>query len=167
MILELGRHELAVAQRHGRSLALMMIDLDRFKCLNDTNGHAAGDQILRALADTLRATLRSCDLLGHIGGEEFVVVLTETQAPEAQRTAERLRGVIEKLRTPWKGSELGCTVSIGVATLDRKDKSFDDLMEDADKALYRAKAAGRNQVNGPHEENLRAGAGRGLDALLP
>jgi diguanylate cyclase (GGDEF)-like protein/PAS domain S-box-containing protein len=149
MILELGDHELAVARRYSRPLALLMLDFDHFKHINDTQGHAAGDATLRAVAATFRASLRSCDLLGRIGGEEFVAVLPETAAPAARQAAERLRGEVEGLRIPWEGGDLRCTVSIGVAMLEQTDNRFEKLLEQADKALYAAKAAGRNRVSGP------------------
>jgi diguanylate cyclase (GGDEF)-like protein/PAS domain S-box-containing protein len=147
MIFELGNHELAGARRHGRTLALLMVDIDHFKRINDTRGHAAGDEALRMVADACRASLRTCDLLGRVGGEEFVAVLTETSAAEAYQAAERLRRKVGEVRIPWNGEELGCTVSVGVVALAREDSSFEELLEKADRALYAAKAAGRNRVH--------------------
>jgi diguanylate cyclase (GGDEF)-like protein/PAS domain S-box-containing protein len=146
MIFELGKHEIAVACRHHLPLALLMVDIDRFKQINDTYGHAAGDEVLRMVADACRTSLRTCDPLGRIGGDEFVVVFTEASAHEARQAAGRLRAKVAAMRLPWQESEISLSVSIGVAMLQQPETRFEDLLATADKALYAAKEAGRNRV---------------------
>jgi diguanylate cyclase (GGDEF)-like protein len=147
--------EVARAVRTRTPLALVVIDVDHFKQVNDLHGHLAGDKALRAIAHTLRIFLREYDLAGRFGGEEFALLLPQTSAADARQIAERLRGYIAA--TPISvaddpGAEpLQVTVSIGVAALgvswDRGTGSqLTDLLALADNALYRAKNAGRNQV---------------------
>jgi diguanylate cyclase (GGDEF)-like protein/PAS domain S-box-containing protein len=136
MILELGEHEVAVARRHGHCLALLMVNIDDFKSINDTYGHAAGDEALQTVAYAYRATLHTNDLVGRLAGNEFVVVLTEASPDEAQQAAKRLCEQVEQARIPWKESEIRCTVSVGVAMLQENDTSFEILLGKADKALH-------------------------------
>lgn len=139
--------ELARCRRSAKPLALLMMDVDHFKQVNDRHGHDVGDLALRQLADACRHALREIDLPARLGGEEFVALLTETALPEALEVAERLRRHIEALRieTPH-GLPLRLTVSIGVAELTAADGSHEDLMRRADQALYTAKRGGRNRV---------------------
>lgn len=139
-------HEVERARRYRRPLSALMIDIDHFKPINDTWGHAAGDRVLRSVADVLAATVRQSDLLARYGGEEFVVLLPETDAGDASRLAELMRSrVAETVQQVGGGHTAQVTVSIGCATL-RGDESADAFIERADEAVYRAKGRGRNCV---------------------
>ncbi len=131
--------------------ALMLLDLDRFKMVNDIHGHSAGDAVLREVACRLRQGIRRVDLLARIGGEEFLVVMPDTDLGTARKTAERLRRRIveQPVRIPADGQELFVSLSIGVALGGGRehDLSVTEVMEQADRALYAAKSDGRNQVN--------------------
>jgi len=129
----------------GQEAALMMVDIDYFKAINDRHGHPAGDDVIRAVAAILRGALRDNDVAGRYGGEEFGVLLPETPAPGAEITAERLRARVE---SQVLQAELGIrgTVSVGLAFFSMADASHLQWIERADRALYRAKNAGRNRV---------------------
>lgn len=144
---------LCYAQRHADPLAFMFMDVDRFKAINDTYGHQAGDMVLRGVASTVKARLRACDLLARYGGEEFVVLLPKTREEHALEVAERIRSDIanQAFQLP-NGEILQVTISIGIANLDiatpsQEIKSLGEaLIAEADTALFRAKNGGRNQV---------------------
>ena len=143
--------ELARAVRTRTPLAVVLLDLDRFKVVNDTYGHLVGDQVLKEVARTLNTLLREYDLAGRFGGEEFALLLPHTRATDAFRIAERVRSNVAALRfiAPGAtgGERVSVTVSIGVAALDGGDqREFPALLAAADAALYRAKAGGRDQV---------------------
>jgi diguanylate cyclase (GGDEF)-like protein len=143
--------EVTRAVRTQSPLAIAMVDIDRFKAINDTYGHLAGDQVLREIANTLNTTLRDYDLAGRFGGEEFSLLLPQTRAVDAFRIAERVRATIAGLIIIAPGANGGervqVTVSIGVAALDSGSKrELSELLAAADAALYRAKASGRDQV---------------------
>jgi diguanylate cyclase (GGDEF)-like protein len=143
---ELCARELARAERLGSRSAILMLDLDLFKRVNDTYGHEAGDAVLVAVAECWRAALRLPDILGRIGGEEFAVLLPDTPVVEAQRIAERLRMATEALRIDiGTGKDLPITVSIG-CTVWATDEPLETAIKRADDALYEAKNAGRNRV---------------------
>ncbi len=138
--------EVLRAEEHGAPLSVLMIDLDRFKRVNDSYGHGVGDAALRRTADAIQHTLRSTDLAGRFGGEEFLVVLPDTDAAGACQTAERIRRAVEGLEIDGRdGQTFGVTVSIGVAQR-RPDDDGVALIDRADDALYRAKHGGRNRV---------------------
>jgi diguanylate cyclase (GGDEF)-like protein len=120
--------------------------VDRFKSLNDTHGHEAGDAALRHLAKLLRRGLRERDIAARMGGEEFALWLPETALGEAEEVAERIRFAIESTPLPWKGRGIGFTCSIGVAAVPDITGEVENLYGAADTALYRAKDAGRNRV---------------------
>ncbi len=143
--LELAADELERARRYQRDTALIMFDVDHFKQVNDSQGHAAGDQVLRGLTATARETLRGADILGRIGGEEFAVLLPETDLPAASRAAERLRRAAESMELLTDGGPFAVTVSLGVVLLN-PGETLEDLLKRADQALYRAKQGGRNRV---------------------
>jgi len=143
---ELAAHDVAVARRHGHPLAVAMLDIDYFKRVNDTHGHAAGDRVLAALAGACRDAMRASDYLGRIGGEEFVCVMPETALADALACAERIRLGIAALRVPIAAGTLRVTVSIGVAALDAERRDWAALLAAADAALYRAKAEGRDRI---------------------
>jgi diguanylate cyclase (GGDEF)-like protein len=132
------------ARRHGHQLALLLIDADLFKAVNDDHGHAAGDVVLREVAHRLRERMRREDLVGRWGGEEFVVALPETTPDAAAAVAESLRAAIAGTPIEAHGAALHVTVSIGVAAWIGED--LEDVVDRADRALYAAKAAGRDRV---------------------
>jgi diguanylate cyclase (GGDEF)-like protein len=129
-----------------RRQALMFLDLDQFKVVNDTCGHAAGDQLLRQLSRLLPEQLRGRDLLARLGGDEFAVWLDDCQSEFAVTTAERLRAAVEVMDFVWNGRVFNITVSIGLACVDQPDVTTEDLLKAADVACYMAKENGRNRV---------------------
>jgi diguanylate cyclase (GGDEF)-like protein len=136
---------LSRARRHGHQLALLIIDADRFKAVNDRHGHAVGDVVLRELAARLRERVRREDVVGRWGGEEFVVALPETTPDGAAAVAESLREAVARMPIEaGDGLRLDVTVSIGVAAWTGQE--LEDLVDRADRALYAAKAAGRDRV---------------------
>ena len=137
-------------RRHGHDLALLMIDADHFKAVNDRHGHAAGDAALRALADRLRERLRTEDVAGRFGGEEFVIGLPDADADGAAAVAEAVRAAVRARPLTVAGRELTLTVSVGWATWEEDD--LGQLLARADDALYEAKAAGRDCVR-PHADS--------------
>jgi diguanylate cyclase (GGDEF)-like protein len=144
---EAGAAAFAQAAQFREPMSVLMLDIDRFKRINDSWGHACGDSVITAVASTCRDALRASDTVARLGGEEFALVLPATGAAVAGELAERLRSSLATLPLlAPDGTALGCTVSIGVATLDPRDTSFDELLLRADHALYRAKEAGRNRV---------------------
>ena len=144
--LENGRREFETFRRYKRPLSLLMLDIDHFKQVNDTHGHSAGDQVLVALAGTVHKVLRTIDLCGRFGGEEFVCLLPDTPADKAFGVAERLRMALEERAVEIPSGVLHFTVSIGVATSGPDSASLDELIHQADEAMYQAKQAGRNRV---------------------
>ena len=147
-LMNAGAQEYARARRYGQELAVLMLDIDRFKSVNDRWGHPTGDQVIRVVAQTLRALARSQDLSGRLGGEEFALLLPATSLAGARVIAERLRQSVqdsENVRTK-EGEAVRFTVSIGVAALTAQDTDFDSLLQRADRALYLAKDGGRNRV---------------------
>jgi diguanylate cyclase (GGDEF)-like protein len=143
--------EVARAVRTQSPLAIAMVDIDKFKAINDTYGHLVGDQVLKEIANTLNNLLRDYDLAGRFGGEEFSLLLPQTRAVDAFRIAERVRSNIAALSVIARGASGGervqVTVSIGVAALDSGSKrELSELVAAADAALYRAKDGGRDQV---------------------
>ena len=137
--------EVGLARRHNESMCVLAMDLDEFKTVNDTFGHAAGDQVLRDLADLLRECCRESDLIFRVGGDEFVVALSHTNIAGAGLLAERLRRSVEGKVFEFDGQPLPVHVSIGVTGLQQQD-STDGLLRRVDDALLRAKGSGRNRV---------------------
>jgi diguanylate cyclase (GGDEF)-like protein len=143
----LARTECDRAMRYGHPLSAMMLDVDNFKKINDRYGHAAGDQVLRAIATQFRSTLRSVDVVGRYGGEEIVVLLPETERDGARQVAERLRQNLAQTAVPIDGGTLLITASLGVATREPGDEiDLETLIDCADQALYIAKQTGKNRV---------------------
>lgn len=148
----LGERLVANSRRSGRPFAVLFVDLDHFKTINDTWGHEAGDAVLRSVAQCLSAGVREGDLVGRIGGEEFSVFLPETDLEGARILGERLRLAIELLRPMAGGQPLPVTASIGVAAYGHGGRadgtpSLRDIQREADQALYEAKRGGRNRVS--------------------
>jgi diguanylate cyclase (GGDEF)-like protein len=143
---ELAHQAMAAARRHGTPLAILIIDVDHFKRINDELGHHAGDIALIEAVGRIRASLRAEDLVGRLGGEEFVAVLPNTDGSSGLATAERVREAFDG--QPMHGGEtpLMMTVSVGVSVLVASDTLFTHLLRRADRAMYAAKAAGRNCV---------------------
>ena len=138
--------EVTRALRAGLPLSLLLVDVDHFKRVNDSHGHLIGDDVLRALATELRQQVRESDVVGRFGGEEFTVLLPRTDGDGACRIAERLRRSAGLLSVTAADRQISVTISIGVAELGRHGQDLFELLAAADLALYRAKAAGRNQV---------------------
>lgn len=146
--MEQAELELMRALRYGNALSLFMLDIDFFKRINDSHGHKAGDAVLVKLGEICREILREVDIIGRVGGEEFAVLLPETNKDEATEVAERLREALAntKVVLPSGGLPLYFTVSIGLSALTGKDDNLDTLFYQADKGLYQAKESGRNKV---------------------
>ncbi len=141
--MELFEHELRQARRYDRSLSCVMVDLDHFKRINDDHGHLAGDQVLVAAADAIRNSVRDTDVVGRYGGEEFVLLLPNTDLQGAREVAERCRRLISEVRI----NTVAVTASLGIASFPSAEiNGIDDLIHNADEALYRAKKSGRDQV---------------------
>ena len=132
--------------RYGGIMSLVMLDIDHFKLINDTHGHLAGDEVLRAAAKRLDAIVRFADTLGRYGGEEFCVLLPETTLEGARAYAERIRCTIEEADIPYDTTAIHATISIGVAQYHDKMTRYEELIKAADDALYNAKNSGRNCV---------------------
>lgn len=143
-----GEIEIAKAVRYKHQASVLMIDIDHFKSINDTWGHPTGDRVIQSLVNGIVPTIRKTDVVGRLGGEEFVVVLTCTGSEGAFMLADRLREFIERSVTVKSddGSQVCFTVSIGVASLEEGSTTFDKILGRADKALYDAKHRGRNKV---------------------
>jgi two-component system, cell cycle response regulator len=156
--MEAAERELARVRRYGRPLALLMLDVDHFKSINDAYGHAAGDDVLVTLAAETRECLRECDVIGRLGGEEFAVILPETPLVEALEVAERLRRRLQGLSIRCGPHNINFTVSIGVGACAASDMSIEAPLTRADHALYTAKREGRNRVISQEAE---------IDNLLP
>ena len=142
--LQATRQEIDRAQRYDQPLSLIVFDVDNFKKVNDTRGHAAGDATLQHLASLMKKSLRDIDIPGRLGGEEFGILLPNTELNNAALLAERLRKTIEDSPADFKGSEINLTVSIGVTAYQNRFSSVDELLKTADEALYEAKGSGKN-----------------------
>lgn len=142
----LAHHEEERAKREGHVVSVMMVDADYFKKVNDTYGHATGDDVLRDLADNCRKIFRKTDIVGRYGGEEFSVVLPGAQEEMAKIIAERLRSSIESSVVKSDKGDVNYTVSIGISCATGKDVRIEELLDRADRALYTAKAQGRNRA---------------------
>jgi diguanylate cyclase (GGDEF)-like protein len=145
-LFEFAEHEFQVAARYQRPLAIIMFDIDHFKQVNDTFGHAAGDQALMLIARAAQTKLRAPDVLARYGGEEFVALLPATDAAHAGIVAERIRECIAALAVETEKGDARMTVSIGVASVLPGDASIDMVIQRVDEAMYAAKQAGRNRV---------------------
>lgn len=157
---ELAEREFNRAKRYDQPLSVILMDIDEFKRFNDRFGHRVGDMVLRLVANQCRASLREVDIFGRLGGEEFVVILPETDDKQALIVAKRLCKVIESARLEeqdglfemetgkkYDGEALSVTISVGVATCDESCTSIETLMDHADRAMYSVKYGGRNRIN--------------------
>lgn len=151
---EVAAEEFSRARRFGRDLSFIMLDIDWFKRINDKWGHAAGDKVLKALCESAQSALRQVDLFARIGGEEFAVLVPDTNLDSAFLLAERLRLKAAALGVAEGPDSISFTLSAGVSSLMPEDASAEDALKRADSALYRAKQAGRNRT----EQTLPPGA---------
>lgn len=145
--MERAEHELRRVNRNGNHLSILMLDIDHFKLINDRYGHKVGDLVLKMLAEVCQAALRDIDILARMGGEEFAVLLPETESSLAVDVARRLQDSISKARLPLEGElAIKIQVSIGVASMTSPYDNIDILLHRADTALYEAKNTGRNRI---------------------
>ena len=145
-LLEAGQREFQLYLRHQRPLSVCLMDIDHFKRINDSYGHPIGDLVLIRLAEVCRSTLRTADLCGRFGGEEFVIILPDTPLETACNAAERLRSRLEKEIVDTPAGSIRFTVSIGVACAESNHSSIDDVIRMADVYMYAAKNSGRNRA---------------------
>ncbi|HPF40299.1 MAG TPA: diguanylate cyclase [Phycisphaerae bacterium] len=136
----------AESHRYQTKFSVIMFDIDHFKAFNDTHGHAAGDAVLRSVAASVKGSLRQSDLLGRVGGEEFVILCRNTPRDAAVHCAEKVRYAVEQAAVRYEGKSLGATISLGVAEFDELYSDADFVLNAADRALYEAKRTGRNRV---------------------
>ena len=144
------------AKRYGHDLTILMLDLDHFKHVNDTYGHRGGDEVLRESARRVKTVLRQTDFVGRYGGEEIVVVLTDTNRENALTVAEKIRRTIADTPVVYEGQQIPVTTSIGASSMASANESVHDILERADAALYHSKRDGRNRVtviDGPPESS--------------
>jgi diguanylate cyclase (GGDEF)-like protein len=132
--------------RYKRSMATLMIDIDHFKKINDTHGHAAGDGAIKRVAEIIGDCIRTTDKAARFGGEEFVVLLREVDQATAQSLAERIRSTLESSTIGYGSLDISVKVSIGIAIIDPADRDVQDMIERADQGLYLAKNTGRNRT---------------------
>lgn len=144
--LAVAEDAVAFCRRYKRSMAALMIDIDHFKKINDTHGHAAGDDAIRRVAETISSSIRTTDKAARFGGEEFVVLLREIDQPTALLLAERIRTSIQAATVRHGDLEIRVTVSVGLALFDEADRDVQDLIERADQGVYVAKKSGRNRT---------------------
>ena len=153
---DLLRYEVSRAKRKGYRFSLILIDLDNFKYINDTYGHNVGDIVLKSVADQLEASIRDGDIVARIGGDEFVILLSETPLSDAVKVAERIRKNLEKNRIcVFDGSVISVSASLGVVEYPTHGSSKEELMMIVDNALYRAKDLGKNKVYVPTEDEIK------------
>lgn len=145
-IFDFLNQELRRSVRYMRPIVVVMIDVDHFKPFNDTEGHVFGDQALKKLTEVLRKNLRTTDILGRYGGEEFLLIMPETSISSAIEICDRLRSIVEKTEFNGKNGIRRLTISMGLAGFPEKGKTAEELINIADKSLYEAKRQGRNKV---------------------
>jgi diguanylate cyclase (GGDEF)-like protein len=138
--------ENSCARRFGRPLSFIMVDIDGFKLINDRWGHATGDDVLKTLCSAWKQIIRQVDLLARVGGEDFAVVLTETDVKQAHVVAEKLRQMAAEQTVRRESAAVQCTISVGVATVTPADATVEESIRRADHALYQAKEQGRNRT---------------------
>ena len=144
--MEVGEVEFLRARRYEAPMAVILIDADHFKRVNDTHGHQCGDMLLREIALACQGTLRGTDVIARFGGEELIVLLPQTDLAGALTMAERIRQRVARLAIQWREQRVEVTVSLGVAALRTDTPTLDALIHEADVALYDAKRSGRNRV---------------------
>lgn len=147
------QREIELAKRYEQSMAVLMVDLDHFKCINENFGHTLGDKVLKQLVQTIKNEIRGSDIVFRHGGEEFVVLLTNTNQATALEVAERLRLSVNKMEMERDGKPVNASVSIGVSML-HPDDTVKRILERADFAMYNAKSEGRDQVKVCFEQSV-------------
>jgi diguanylate cyclase (GGDEF)-like protein len=145
-ILELGQREVDRALRYNRPLTAVMLDIDHFKLVNDRYGHPLGDEVLCWLAEICRRNVREIDIVGRYGGEEFLILLPESEMRNSTQLAERLRQRVGEAKIPTRVGDLSITISLGLSELTDNTRDLKTLIAHSDQALYAAKRAGRNRV---------------------
>jgi diguanylate cyclase (GGDEF)-like protein/PAS domain S-box-containing protein len=150
--IEVAEKELSRSKRYKHPLSLMLADFDHFKDVNDTHGHAAGDEVIQGFGELCRSILREQDMAARIGGEEFVIMLPETPLEGARELAKRLRHALSKMSVKAAGHEIVMTMSVGLTQAEPGESSIEVMMDRADKALYQSKDAGRNRTR-EHQDN--------------
>jgi len=146
-LLQATTNEIQRAERYGRPLSVMFLDLDRFKLVNDRHGHLVGSRVLRRLSEVLSECVRQVDTLARYGGDEFTVLCVDTDLSTSLQVAERIRRTVAETIFEGEGGEpIRLTISIGVATFPEHSRERDGLLDLADKAMYRAKSQGRDCV---------------------
>ena len=138
--------DITEARQNNSSIAVLLIDIDRFKSVNDTHGHAAGDMVLNGLGQMLKSSARETDIVGRYGGEEFGILLTETSASGAKEVGERIRTILSSTPITFGQQTISFSASLGISSLNTMQTRYEDLISEADNALYSAKTSGRNQV---------------------
>jgi two-component system, cell cycle response regulator len=146
--MEVLDREISRAHRYGRTLSLIMFDIDHFKQVNDTFGHLAGDYVLRHLASVIKSRIRREDIMSRYGGEEFAIILPEIDAYNARHLADKIRRLVEKTIFKFEETQIPVTISIGLITSDAESITPEELLKAVDEKLYEAKRSGRNCVCG-------------------
>ncbi len=144
----MGEGEFKKSERYHKSFSLLILDIDFFKNINDDYGHPMGDKVLKIVAETIKNLIRDVDYFGRIGGEEFMIILPETDFPYSHYVAQRVRNKISNLAIdiPDSDANIHLTISLGLAVYNSKYDNFEQIVQQADMALYQAKKNGRNQV---------------------
>jgi diguanylate cyclase (GGDEF)-like protein len=144
----LAENEIERSIRYHKKCSMIMIDIDNYKMVNDTFGHGAGDHVLVEFSKLCKGSIRRMDIFGRLGGDEFGLILPETDLTETQKLAERLRLGLEKKEIEFNGALIKVTACFGIAQLKGKIRNLESLMESADQAMYEAKQAGKNRMSG-------------------
>lgn len=142
-----AQREFRLAEKGGKKLSLLMIDIDHYKSINDTLGHAAGDEVIRVMGEILRTILRKTDIAGRLGGDEFIALLKNASLTEAIEIAEKIRETVSSTKAVYEKQEFAFAVSIGVVEIFDDHSDFETALKRADDALYKAKSEGRNCVS--------------------
>ena len=144
--MKLAEYELERAKRYLHALSILIIDIDNFKSVNDNYGHLCGDAVLQELSSTCQSILRQCDIFARFGGEEFILLLPETDSASVLKVASRLCQLVANHVVEYKEAQIRVTISVGVTTFDPATDTLDNLLNRADQALYQAKRMGKNRL---------------------
>ena len=144
--MKLANHELERAKRYRHTLSIIIFDIDNFKSVNDNYGHLCGDAVLREISSTCQSILRQCDVFARFGGEEFILLLPETDSASVLKVTNRLCQLVANHVVEYKDAQIQVTISAGVTTFDPATDTLDNLLNRADQALYQAKRLGKNRL---------------------